>query len=237
MEIQAAISKTNRYSSLEQGNKIEVIERPNGGISIVMAEGKLNAKRSKAVTMKATHDILSLIAEGVHDGASARVVLSRVKNEHEEKASLAVSIISCDLETKTIVITKNNSVPLFIYDREGSRTLPINSDPEDLRYNPSVYQFELVPCQIFILISAGVINAGKNNDNPIDVTLALESLLDDCDEEPTVQEIADFLLRQAISHDSGRPRDDMTVIVLKVLPGTYQSIRREYVSFPIDDED
>ncbi|NLB71160.1 MAG: SpoIIE family protein phosphatase [Chloroflexi bacterium] len=235
MEIQAAISKINRYASLEQGNSVEVIERPNGGISIVMAEGRLENRRSSAVTMKAAHDILALIAEGVHDGASARVVLSRIKNEHHEKASVAVSIISCDLETKTIVITKNSSIPILTCDHAENRTLPINSDPDELRYNPSVYQFELVPGQIFILISEGVFNAGSNSENLIDLNLTLGSLLDDGDEEPTVQEIADFILRQAISHDSGRPRDDMTVVVLKVLPGTPSSIRREYVSFPIDD--
>ena len=176
MEIQAAISKINRYASLEQGNSVEVIERPNGGISIVMAEGRLENRRSSAVTMKAAHDILALIAEGVHDGASARVVLSRIKNEHHEKASVAVSIISCDLETKTIVITKNSSIPILTCDHAENRTLPINSDPDELRYNPSVYQFELVPGQIFILISEGVFNAGSNSENLIDLNLTLGSL-------------------------------------------------------------
>ena len=47
MEIHAAISKVDRYSSNQQGNKAEIIERPNG-VSIVMAEGSL-VKRSQAV--------------------------------------------------------------------------------------------------------------------------------------------------------------------------------------------
>jgi hypothetical protein len=234
MEIHAAISKVDRYSSNQQGNKAEIIERPNGGVSIVMAEGKLSGKRSQAVTMKATHDVLNLISEGVHDGAAARVVLSRIKNEHHEKANVSISILSCDLETKTIVITKNNLVPILICDKNGNRFLPIDSDPDTLKFDPSVYQFELELGQIFVLFSEGIFNAGRQDNNPIDFLLTIGSLVDEeSDELASTQEIADFLLKQAISHDSGRPRDDMTVVVLKTSPATQREIRREYVCFPI----
>lgn len=233
MEIHVAISKVDRYASNQQGNKAEIIERPNGGISIVMAEGKLSGKRSQAVTMKATHDVINLISEGVHDGATARVVLSRIKSEHHEKANVSISILSCDLESKTIVITKNNLIPILNCDQDGYRFLPIDYDPEALRYEPSVYQFEVALGQIFILFSEGIFNAGRQDDNPIDFLLTISSLLEESDQEASVQEIADFLLKQAISHDSGRPKDDMTVVVLKTSPATQREIRREYVCFPI----
>ena len=79
MEIQAAIAKVDRYSSLNRVTRLEVIERPNGGISFVMAEGKISGRRSKMVTMKAVHRTMTLISEGIHDGASARAVLSGIK--------------------------------------------------------------------------------------------------------------------------------------------------------------
>ena len=233
MEIHAAISKVDRYSSNQQGNKAEIIERPNGGVSIVMAEGKLSGKRSQAVTMKATHDVLNLISEGVHDGAAARVVLSRIKNEHHEKANVAISILSCDLDTKTIVITKNNLIPILICNQDDNRFLPIDSDPESLKYDPSVYQFELELGQVFVLFSEGIFNAGRQDDNPIDFLLTIGSLIEESDQQTSAQEFADFLLKQAISHDSGRPKDDMTVVVLKTSPATQREIRREYVCFPI----
>ncbi len=67
-----------------------------------------------------------------------------------------------------------------------------------------------------MLFSEGIFNAGRQDNNPIDFLLTIGSLVDEeSDEQATTQEIADFLLKQAISHDSGRPRDDMTVVVLK----------------------
>lgn len=59
MEIQIAIAKVDRYSSPEQGDQVEVVERPNGGISVILGEGKLNGSRSKFVARKAVHRVLS----------------------------------------------------------------------------------------------------------------------------------------------------------------------------------
>lgn len=236
MEIQAAIAKIDRYSSNEEGNKVEIIERPNGGISIVLAEGKLSGSRSKGVTMKAVHAVLNLIAEGVPDGASSRVVLQRIRDEHRETADVKLSILSCDLLSKSIVITKNNSVPVLIYEDGESRFLLLDEDEESHLYDPIVYQFELRLGQTFFLITEGVRNAGAFNDNRIDLRTALSSIFDEESDEIGVQDVADYLLKQAIGHDSGRPRDDMTVVVLKVSPATLKDIRREYVCFPIRKE-
>jgi hypothetical protein len=38
MEIQIAISKVDRYSSPEQGDQVEIVERPNGGVSVILAK-------------------------------------------------------------------------------------------------------------------------------------------------------------------------------------------------------
>lgn len=236
MEIQAAIAKIDRYSFNEEGNKVEIIERPNGGISIVMAEGKLSGSRSKGVTMKAVHAVLNLIAEGVPDGASSRVVLQRIRDEHRERADVKLTILSCDLLSNTIVITKNNLVPVLIYEEGESRFLPLDEDSESHRYDPVVYQFEFKLGQTFILITEGVQNAGAHEDNKIDLRTALGSIYDEDIDETSVQNVADYLLQQAIAYDSGRPRDDMTVVVLKVSPATMKDIRREYVCFPIKKE-
>ena len=90
--------------------------------------------------------------------------------------------------------------------------------------------------QTFVLITEGVENAGAYSDNQIDLRTALGSIYEDDNDEPSVQDVADNLLHQAIGHDNGRPRDDMTVVVLKVSPATFRDIRRETVSFPIKND-
>lgn len=232
MEILAAIAKVDRYSSPEQGDKVEVIERPNGGISFVMAEGKISGRRSKSVTMKAVHRTMSLISEGIHDGASARAVLSGIKSEHQNRAEVNLSILSCDLESGTIVITKNHPIPIILIRDGLIDLLPLDADPDDDAIGtPSVYQFAIERESTFVLFSDGVYGAGQQTNQVIDLPMELESMLED--QQPTVQELADYILTRAINQDTGRPRDDMTVLVVKIAAATVKGIRKVSIQFPI----
>jgi hypothetical protein len=42
IDIQIAVAKTNKYASTESGDTVEVVERPHGGFSVVLADGYLN---------------------------------------------------------------------------------------------------------------------------------------------------------------------------------------------------
>lgn len=232
MEIQAAIAKADSYSSPEQGDKVEVIERPNGGLSFVMAEGKVSGRRSKTITMKAVHRTMSLISEGIHDGASARAVLSGIKSEHQNLAEVNLSILSCDLESGTIVITKNHCVPiLFIRDGFIDILQLDKNCEENVSGIPSVYQFAIENETTFVLFSDGVYSAGQQDNQLSDLSLELETMLEE--QLPTVQELANFILTRAINLDTGRPRDDMTVLVVKITTAELKGLRTVSIKFPI----
>ena len=47
MEIHAAVAKINKYATSESGDTLEIVERPNGGISIVLADGQTSGKGAK----------------------------------------------------------------------------------------------------------------------------------------------------------------------------------------------
>ena len=231
MEIQAAIAKVDRYSSPEEGDKVEVIERPNGGLSFVLAEGKISGRRSKSVTIKAVHRTMSLISEGIHDGASARAVLAGVKSEHQNRAEVSLTIFSCDLETGTIVITKNHAIPI-VFIRDGLIDL-LRLEPElsETSGSPSVYQFAIELDTTYVLFSDGVYSAGQQLNQVIDLPMELESMFEES--EPSVQELADFVLTRAINQDTGRPRDDMTVVVVKIGSAEKKGIRQVSIKFPL----
>jgi len=161
MELQAAISKVDQFSSSEQGDKVEIIERPRGGISIIMAEGKLGGRHSRTIAMKAVHSIMSLIASGLHDGAASRIVLSNIIEEHKGKAQVNLNIISCDLESQSIVITKNNTTPVVTVFEGIAEYLRFDGIIDaDHSSSPSVFQFEIEEGRDFILVSDGILHAG-----------------------------------------------------------------------------
>ena len=46
------------------------------------------------------------------------------------------------------------------------------------------------------------------------------------DENPSPKKIADSLIHHALKLDRGRPRDDISIVVLRVAPGWVDMIRR-----------
>ena len=64
MEIQIAAAKVNKYATSESGDTLEVIERPNGGVSVVLADGQTSGRGAKAVSQLVVRKVIGLLAEG-----------------------------------------------------------------------------------------------------------------------------------------------------------------------------
>ena len=116
MEVQIAVAKINKYAVAESGDTLEVIERPNGGLSVVLADGQTSGKGAKAVSILVVRKVISLLAEGVRDGAAARAASDSLFTERQGKVSCTLNIASIDLFTRTLVLTRNNPVPIHIYN-------------------------------------------------------------------------------------------------------------------------
>src|SRR3972149_9185781 len=114
MEIQIAVAKVSKYASSESGDTFEVVERPNGGLSVVLADGQTSGRGAKAVSMMVVRKVISLLAEGVRDGAAARAASDALFTEKKGTAISTLNIASIDLHSNTIVLTRNNPAPTYI---------------------------------------------------------------------------------------------------------------------------
>src|SRR5512133_2756025 len=102
MEIQIAVAKVNKYASSESGDTLEVVERPNGGLSVVLADGQTSGKGAKAISTMVVRKVISLLAEGVRDGAAARAASDYLFTERNGKVLASLNVISVDLQTNTL---------------------------------------------------------------------------------------------------------------------------------------
>jgi hypothetical protein len=71
MEIQIAVAKINKYATSESGDTLEVVERPNGGLSVVLADGQ-HRSSAKAISTLVVRKVISLLAEGVRCNSEGR---------------------------------------------------------------------------------------------------------------------------------------------------------------------
>ena len=82
MEVQIAVAKINKYAVSESGDTLEVVERPNGGLSVVLADGQSSGRGAKAISLLVVRKVIGLLAEGVRDGAAARAADAQGQGLH-----------------------------------------------------------------------------------------------------------------------------------------------------------
>jgi serine phosphatase RsbU (regulator of sigma subunit) len=233
MEILIAVAKTNKYATSESGDTLEIVERPNGGVSVVLSDGQTSGKGAKSVSTMVVRKVISLLAEGVRDGAAARAASDYLFTEKNGKVTACLNVLSADLQTGTLVITRNNPTPVFI--ARNGQVECIASESVSIGTNrnirPSITEFPLENGITIIVFTDGIKNAGDRNGQPLDVCTLIQALIED--QEPTAQELADTILGQAVRLDNNRPNDDMSVVVLQTVPAETDQIRRMTVRLPV----
>src|SRR5512139_4001398 len=129
MDLGIAVAKINKYASSNSGDTVEVVERPNGGISVVMADGQSSGRGAKWISTLVVRKVITLLAEGVRDGAAARAASDSLFTDRSGKVSCTLNIISIDQQTRTLVITRNNPAPAYICLHGVISTLDESSIP------------------------------------------------------------------------------------------------------------
>jgi len=234
VEVQIAVAKVNKYAVSESGDTLEVVERPSGGLSVVLADGQTSGRGAKAVSMMVVRKVISLLAEGVRDGAAARAASDALFTEKQGKVVSTLNIASIDLHSNTIVLTRNNPMPTYIcrgeqIDAHSEESIPIGTS-RNIR--PVVTELQIESGLVIILFTDGISHAGERRGQPMNVGEAIRSIMED--QDPLPQQLADSLLTHAITLDDYRPADDMSVLVLKVASRTGDEVRRMSVRLPIE---
>jgi serine phosphatase RsbU (regulator of sigma subunit) len=234
LEIQLAVAKINKYATSESGDTVELVERPRGGISIVVADGQRSGRSAKAISNIVVRKAIGLIAEGVRDGAVARATHDYLHTERAGKVSAELHIISVDLVTQTLVISRNARCPILM--RRESDFSWLNEPTEAVGVHrltkPAISEYALAAGTTLIVFTDGVWSAGSSSGAEINLPLLITTLDQDGSTSATI--LADAILNEALRLDQGRPRDDVTVLVLKLIEQpTLDGVRRLTMCFPI----
>lgn len=234
MEIQIAVAKINKYAVSESGDTLEVVERPTGGLSVVLADGQTSGRGAKAVSMMVVRKVIGLIAEGVRDGAAARAASDALFADKQGKVISTLNIASVDLHSNTIVLTRNNPVPVFIcrgeqIDAHTEESVPLGTSRN---VRPIITEVGVEAGLAIVIFTDGISHAGERRGQPMNVSATIRSIIED--QDPSPQQLADALLAHAINLDDNRPADDISVLVLKVSARAGDHVRRMSVRLPIN---
>ncbi len=238
MEIQAAVAKVHKYATSESGDTLEMIERPHGGLSLVLADGQRSGKAAKVVSNLVARKAISLLAEGVRDGAAARAAHDYLYANRGGKVLATLNIVSVDLVTKTVVISRNSHCPVIVADHHGARALDAPSQPVGIYpgTKPVITELPIAPHTWLVVFTDGVLSAGDRYGERLDMVQLVTDFL--AGGKMDAQAMADAILERAVELDRGRPSDDISVLVIAIVPRAREdNVRRMTLSFPIDKLD
>ena len=234
MEVQIAVAKVNKYATSESGDTLEIVERPNGGLSVVLADGQTSGRGAKAVSQMVVRKVIGLLAEGVRDGAAARAASDTLFTDRQGRVISTLNIASVDLHSRTIVLTRNNPASMFIcvndrVDQIAEESIPLGTSRN---VRPVITEIAIQTGLVVVIYTDGITHAGERRGHPMNVSEVIRSVLED--QDPSPQALADTLLDHAVRLDENRPSDDISVLVLKVSAARGDNVRRMAVRLPLE---
>ncbi|MCJ7676575.1 MAG: serine/threonine-protein phosphatase [Anaerolineales bacterium] len=233
MEARIAVAKVGKYATSESGDSLEMIERPAGGLSFVLSDGQTSGKSAKAISNAVTRKAISLLADGVRDGAAARAASDYLYTYRSGKVLATLNILSIDLQSQTLVITRNNPVPVILIHEGTVRLLADASEPVGTRrgIRPLITEVPLSPGLAAVVFTDGLTHAGDRVGTPMDTLGVLQRMAAEGPVDPDAW--ADRLLAHAVALDQGRPADDISILVTAILQRQGDDARRLSVRMPL----
>lgn len=234
MMIYVGVAKTNKWAKGESGDTVEVVERRLGGISAILVDGQGSGESAKRISSLVIARAIALVAEGARDGAVARAAHDALYASRGGKVSADLAMLSVDLSTRTLVLTKNGRCLLLVSCEGLTRQVGDEVPPLGIYAGtrPWIEEYPLSVGSMAVAMSDGVLEAGQRYGQRWCVQEMLSGLDDAAPSDASG--LAHRLLRTAVGKDKGRPCDDMAVMVVGVGPGEPDvEVRGIEVVFPV----
>ena len=213
--IQSGIAKARKDGSIVSGDMISQIRLGDGkymyAISDGMGSGPDAMKNSKiAISM-----LERLLGSGFNKDTSIKLINSAIltANKDDNYATLDISIL--DLYAGNMELLKNGACPTYVKKNRNVSLIKSTSLPTGIMKNIQIdtYDKDLEDGDIVVMCSDGILDSNMEFANR---DLWLKYLLEDIQTD-IPERIADIILREAIDNCVGKPKDDMSVIVFKVM--------------------
>jgi serine phosphatase RsbU (regulator of sigma subunit) len=232
--VDVAIAKSEKYASRESGDTVELVERPSGGFSVVMIDGQGSGRAAKTLSLLLSSKAVALLKEGVRDGVVARATHDYLFAFRHGQVSATLDMLSIDLKTRSVVVTRNAEAPMLLRDANGCQVVTISSAPIGLYQwtKPTVREFPIQSGLKILLFTDGVAHSGlRRGAAPLDFMEFAERILTD---DSSSQEMANRVLAHAVERDSGRPTDDIAVVALSIQDANdVAMVRRMQAQIPL----
>lgn len=213
--LQTGIARAKKDGSIVSGDMVSQVRLGDGKYLLAISDGMGSGPEARKNSKIAISMLERLLSSGFNKDTSINLINSAILTANKEEMYATLDIEILDLYAGKIQFLKNGACPTYIKKNRNVTILQSDSLPagimEDLKID--TYDKDLEDGNILVICSDGILESSKEYANS---ELWIKYLLEDMQTD-SPERIADIILKEAIDNDFGKPKDDMSVIVAKVI--------------------
>ena len=220
-----------RHGMHECGDIVRVLDRPDGGICAIIADGQGHGRAARLIAAMAVGRIKALVGEGAREDAALIAANDLLLAHRGGQVSCEAAIVSVDLIDGVIRVTRFARASCITIGDAGAAITGGEAPPLGIyrRAVPVVDTVEASASVACLVASDGVRAAGERTGHPLDLAAELARVATHGGDEA-----ARAILSAAIAADEGRPRDDMSVACVTLAASTHGPlVRRIGAQWPL----
>lgn len=212
--LQIGISRTTKQDSKISGDSLIQTRLNDGKYLIALSDGMGSGNEAKKASKTAITMLEKLLSSGFDKDTSLRLINSSLLSLGKDDMYATLDIAVLDLYEKKLEFVKNGACPTFVKHNRNVEVLKSISLPSGIlnEIDLVVNDRQLEDGDIIVMCSDGIIDSSQEYTNK---DLWLKFLLEEI-ETDDVQKIADIVLKEAIDNNFGKPKDDMSILVIKI---------------------
>jgi len=238
MDIRVGIARIPKSGETVSGDSCTLTERPRGGVSVILAEGQGSGQTARQISRLAVNKASELVTDGLADSSVAKSVHEQLYDIEGRRTSSTLTILSADLDTETIAISRNSHCPVILWTEDYETVYDDEASPIGINRHlkSQFYELPFAPGMLAVTYTDGITAAGhRRGGSPFDFDRILAIIR----ENPAADAdyIARSILEYALELDDETASDDMTVVVLGIAAETPPgpAIKTMSASYPYGD--
>ena len=196
------------------GDSLLQIRLNDGKYLVALSDGMGTGPDARKSSQIAIKMLERLLMSGFDKDTSIDLINTTIMNANEEIfATLDIAIV--DLYNGKIEFIKNGACPTYVKNKKKVQIVKSLSLPAGIlnNINLTTYDKDIENQDILVMCSDGILDANVEYKNK---ELWVKYMLEDI-ETTNCQKIADLLLNEAVDNSYGIAKDDMSIIVCKLV--------------------
>ena len=212
--IQIGIGHNKKKGSSVSGDYSNQTRLDDGKYLIALSDGMGSGPEARKSSQIAVKMLTRMLSSGFDRDTSMELINSSMYINSKEDMYATLDVAILDLYSGNMEFMKNGACPTFIKNKKQVNVVKSISLPAGIldKIDLVVYDKDLSDGDIIVMCTDGVLESNSEYENK---ELWIKNVLEEI-ETDNVQKIANIILEESIDNNFGNPKDDMTVIVVKV---------------------